>query len=113
MKEYASNRISVLFFYDGDEDYARPARLLWQDREYELGPVKFWHSTHHEGQLRHHYTLSDVDYDFTFQLVLETETMTWRLERATHADEAPVMRLQPAARLGVTHGGSYVIGAAA
>lgn len=97
MKEYVSNRISVLFFYDGDEDYARPARLLWQDHEYELAPVKFWHSTHRDGRLLHHYMLSDVDYEYTFQLVLDTETMTWRLARATQAsfeaDETPVMSL--------------------
>ena len=105
MKEHGSNRISVLFFYDGDEDYARPARLLWHGQEYDLGPVKFWHSTHHGDQLRHHYTLSDVNYEFTFQLVLETETLTWRLERATQADETPMMRLRPAQR--------YVMGAAA
>lgn len=98
MKEFAStNRISVLFFYDGDEDYARPMRLLWQDREFELAPVKFWHSTQHDGHMLHHYMLSDVDYEYTFQLVLETETMTWRLARAVQAsaeaDETPVMQL--------------------
>jgi hypothetical protein len=97
MKEYGSNRISVLFFYDGDDDYARPMRLLWQDREYELAPVKFWHSTQHDGHMRHHYMVSDVDYEYTFQLVLETEAMTWRLAQAVptsvETEELPVMNL--------------------
>lgn len=98
MKESnATNRISVLFFYDGDEDYARPMRLLWQDQEYELAPVKFWHSTHQGAYLDHHYMVSDINYEYSFQLVLETETMTWRLARAvkaaTETDEMPVMRL--------------------
>jgi hypothetical protein len=88
MRETAKNRVNVLFFYDGDEEYARPVSLLWRGREYTLGPVKFWHTTHPEGQLVHHYTVDDQSGDFTFQLALETENLTWRLERCTLSEDA-------------------------
>lgn len=83
MHEYVQSRVSVLFFYDGEEDFARPVRLLWQGREFELGTVKFWHTTHHGERLDHHYTVSDTDMEFNFQLSLNTESMTWVLQQAT------------------------------
>ncbi len=83
------NRVSVLFYYDGDDEYARPVRLMWRSREYELAPAKFWHITHSGGKLVHHYTVDDIEGELTFQLALETENLTWTLERcSTIASEA-------------------------
>jgi hypothetical protein len=81
------NRVSVLFYYDGDDDYARPVRLMWRGREYDLGPVKFWHTTNRGSQLQHHYTVSDLENDLTFQLAMETENLTWTLERVSMRDD--------------------------
>jgi hypothetical protein len=81
--------VSVLFYFDGAEQYARPVRLLWQDHEYELGGVQFWYAEHRGNHLVHHYTLSDADRRYVFELALETENLTWRLIRADVRVEAP------------------------
>ena len=75
--------VSVLFYYDGAQEYARPIRLLWKNIEYELDSVQFWYATHHDDKLVHHYTLTDLGNRYTFQLALETENLTWKLEQAT------------------------------
>lgn len=91
MKESISNtRVSVLFYYDHEEEYARPVRLLWRGHDYELGAVKFWHTTQHGKTVTHHYTIADTDNEYTFQLALETENLTWRLERIAAHDETIV-----------------------
>lgn len=101
MRESSTNnqRVSVLFYYDGDEEYARPVRLMWRGHEYELGPVKFWHTTNHDKQLLHHYSISDIDNELTFQLAMETENLTWTLERVSQQDEVFVPTAAPAGQL--------------
>jgi len=76
------NPIHVLFFYDGEMHYARPVRLNWENEEYELGTVQFWYTEHRGKNLIHHYTISDRDGEYTFKLALETENLTWKLEKA-------------------------------
>ncbi len=84
------NLIDVLFYYDGQQQYARPVSLTWQDGAYDLAPVEFWYAEHKGEKLVHHYILSDREGRFTFQLALETENLTWRLERITALEEAGV-----------------------
>lgn len=79
-----TQQVSVLFYYDGAEEYARPIRLLWRNKEYELETVQFWYATHHNDKLVHHYTINDTEGRYTFQLALETENLTWKLEQATN-----------------------------
>lgn len=75
------NAIDVVFtFKDG---YTRPVSLRWENQDYTLGGVQFWYSEHKHGTLVHHYKLSDRGGSYTFELALETENLTWRLERAT------------------------------
>ncbi len=73
--------VSVLFFYDAEDTYARPVSMRWCGREYRLAPVQFWHTTHRNNKLVHHYTVSDIDNEYTFTLALETDNLTWQLER--------------------------------
>lgn len=80
MREDSANTVSVLFYYDAQEHYARPVRLAWRSDEYELGPVQFWHTTRRGGLTTHHYTLSDKKQQHVFRLALETDNLTWKLE---------------------------------
>jgi hypothetical protein len=96
MREDSQDAISVLFYYDGAQHYARPVRLSWHGDEYELGPVQFWHTTSQNGVTLHHYTLSDKKRQHVFRLVLETDNLTWQLE--AHSDHYPVS-VQPLPRL--------------
>ena len=93
MRENSSN-VSVLFYYDGAQNYARPVRLLWRGDEYELDTVQFWHTTHHKSGLMHHYTLSDKKRQFVFRLALETDNLTWRLESFERVEPQPTVSLR-------------------
>jgi len=62
-------------------------RLTWDDADYDLGGVQFWYAEHKGSVLVHHYRIGDESGDYTFELSLETENLTWRLERATQASD--------------------------
>ncbi len=82
------NNVNVLFYYDGNQQYARPVRLSWEGEDYELSAVQFWYTEHRGQKLIHHYTIGDRDGQYTFMLALETENLTWKLEKATPHKEA-------------------------
>jgi hypothetical protein len=86
-----TNTIDVLFSYNGRDQYARPVRLTWQDEDYQLGGVQFWYAEHRGGSLVHHYTVGDESGDFTFELSLETENLTWSLNKVTREDGVSVV----------------------
>ncbi len=77
----ANEALEVLFsFVDG---YTRPIQLRYEGDIYELGGVQFWYAEHKAGNLVHHYTVGDLGGHYTFELVLETENLTWKLQKAT------------------------------
>lgn len=77
------NLVDVLFSFNGRDQYARPVRLTWQDEEYQLGGVQFWYTEHQGAVLVHHYRVSDEHGEYTFELSLETENLTWNLDKVT------------------------------
>lgn len=89
------NIVDVLFFFNGAENYARPVRLFWEGDEYELGGVQFWYAEYRGATRVHHYRIGDVEGRFTFELSLETENLTWSLDRTTDLAKKP--KLLPAA----------------
>jgi hypothetical protein len=62
--------------------YARPVRLTWEDEVYDLAGVQFWYAERKNKTTVHHYKIGDRDGRFTFHLALETENLTWQLEKA-------------------------------
>ena len=83
MWEKLNSTVDVLFSFNGHDQYARPVQLRWQDEQYDLGGVQFWYAEHKGNALVHHYTVGDKGGNYTFQLALETENLTWKLEKAT------------------------------
>ncbi len=79
--------VDVLFSFNGRDQYARPVRLTWNDEDYTLGGVQFWYAEHRGDVLVHHYRVGDESGDYTFELSLETENLTWQLEKATFATD--------------------------
>ena len=84
------NVVDVLFYFDGKDQYARPIRLRWDEQEFDLGGVQFWYTEHRSDGLVHHYTIGDIDGNYTFRLALETENLTWKLEKATRKTQKSV-----------------------
>lgn len=83
MWESNTNFVDVLFSFNGRDQYARPVRLTWQGEDYNLGGVQFWYAEHRSDILVHHYTVGDETGEFTFELSLETENLTWKLDKVT------------------------------
>jgi hypothetical protein len=77
------NTVDVLFSFNGRDQYARPILLTWNDEEYRLGGVQFWYAESRKAVRVHHYRVSDEHGEYTFELSLETENLTWSLDRAT------------------------------
>lgn len=77
------NLINVLFAFDGRDQYARPVRLTWNEEDYFLGGVQFWYVENRSGVRVHHYRVGDENSEYTFDLTLETENLTWNLDKAT------------------------------
>src|SRR5690606_33132781 len=76
------NQVDVLFSFNGRDNYARPVLLTWNDNDYRLGGVQFWYAEHRGNTLVHHYRVSDENNEYTFELSLETENLTWNLNKA-------------------------------
>lgn len=77
----STNTIEVNFsFRDG---YTHPTQLRWLDEQYDLGGVQFWYAEQKGNALVHHYTVGDKGGNYTFKLAMETENLTWKLEKAT------------------------------
>lgn len=92
-RQNKNQKVDVLFYYNGRDQYARPIRLTWEDVDYDLGGVQFWYAETRSGVLVHHYRVGDESGNYTFELSLETENLTWRLERAVKAaDQTFTMR---------------------
>lgn len=77
------NVVDVLFSFNGRDQYARPVRLTWGGEDYVLGGVQFWYAEHRGKTLVHHYRVGDEHGEYTFELSLETENLTWSLDKAT------------------------------
>lgn len=87
------NMVDVLFSFNGRDQYARPVRLTWKDEDFFLGAVQFWYAEHKGTVLVHHYRVGDEHGEYTFELSLETENLTWNLDRAVKsASTAPLAR---------------------
>ena len=91
MWENTTNSVDVLFSYNGKDQYARPVRLTWNDEDYTLGGVQFWYAEHRGNALVHHYTVGDESGDYTFELSLETENLTWKLNKVTQPNGASLV----------------------
>ena len=85
------NPVDVLFAFDGRQQYARPVRLTWNGEDYFLGGVQFWYAEHRGAALVHHYRVGDEDGAYTFELSLETENLTWSLDKAFRTSQAGTM----------------------
>jgi hypothetical protein len=81
MWETKNSIVDVLFSYS--DGYTRPVQLSWDGEQYALGGVQFWYAEHKGNVLVHHYTVGDKGGTYTFQLAMETENLTWKLEKAT------------------------------
>lgn len=90
MRESLDEPVSVVFFYDAKTHHVQPYRVTWQNKDYSLGKVDYWHKTKVGNKLVHHFSLADIDESMYFKLALDTDSLHWKLEEFMNASEAAV-----------------------
>ena len=80
MKEKIDQEVSVVSYYSAKQKRYAPHLLHWQNKDYPLGAVDYYHS-YMEGQERQHiFELVDKEATLWFRLRLDSSNLHWTLE---------------------------------
>lgn len=80
MKEKIDEEVTVVMYYSPKKRQVVPHRLYWQNKDYTLGKVDYYHS-YMEGQERQHiFELCDKEATLWFRLRLDSSNLHWTLE---------------------------------
>lgn len=83
MREAVNQEVSVVMYYSARQKRAVPHLLNWQNRDYALGSVDYYHSYMEGRDKQHVFELTDTDNSMHFRLRLDSGNLHWTLE-ATH-----------------------------
>lgn len=80
MKEKINQEVSVVMYYSAKHKRTLPRLLQWQNKDYTLGEVDYYH-TYMEGRDKQHvFELTDKDSTLWFRLRLDSSNLHWHLE---------------------------------
>lgn len=80
MREKVNKEVSVVMYYSSKQQKFVPRLMNWQNKDYNLGPVDYYHS-YMEGQERQHiFELCDKDSSLFFRLRMDGSNLHWTLE---------------------------------
>lgn len=80
MKQVINEEVTVIMYYSASLRQAVPYLMHWQNKDYKLSAVDYYHS-YMEGRDRQHiYELVDKDETLWFRLRLDSSTLHWTLE---------------------------------
>lgn len=80
MKEKINEEVSVVMYYSAKQKQIKPYQLHWQNKDYSLGKVDYYHS-YMEGRDRQHiFELTDKESTLWFRLRLDSSNLHWYLE---------------------------------
>lgn len=80
MKSKIEEEVNVVAYYSTKKKAFVPYRINWQNKDYELGKVDYYHSFM-EGQERQHiFELCDKPATLWFRLRLDSKNLHWVLE---------------------------------
>lgn len=96
MRESIDEPVSVVFYYDAKAHHVQPYQVTWQNQDYRLGKIDYWHKTWVGKHQIHHFSLSDKEGGAYFKLALNTDTLNWTIEEYMSAHDAAI-----------TYGGNY------
>ncbi len=81
MKEKIDQEVSVVMYYSAKHKRVVPHLLHWQNKDYMLGKIDYYHS-YMEGRERQHiFELTDKQETLHFRLRLDSSNLHWTLER--------------------------------
>jgi hypothetical protein len=87
MREGLSEPVSVLSIYSKEKQIFKPAILTWNNVDYRLGKVDFYHKTKSGVVTLHHFSLCDKDETTYFKLLFNASNLNWTLEEYMMAGE--------------------------
>jgi len=80
MREKINEEVSVVMFYSAAKRTAQPYSISWQNKEYMVGKIGYYHTIKDGATLHHIYELIDKQETLWFRLNLNTSNLHWTLE---------------------------------
>lgn len=78
-----NEEVSVVMYYSARKREALPFLISWQNRDYQVGKLGYYHKVKVGDTLHHIFEVVDKDNGLYFRLNLDTANLHWTLE-ATH-----------------------------
>lgn len=80
MIEKINQEVSVVMYYSASLKQAVPYLLHWQNKEWRLNVVDYYHNYKEGRDTQHIYELVDKDETLWFRLRLDSSNLHWTLE---------------------------------
>lgn len=90
MREGLNEPVSVVWYYSARTRHMQPHTLTWDNQDYRLGKIDFWHKTWDGRHQIHHISVSDKEGGAYFKLAFHTDSLQWTLEEYMSSHDAHV-----------------------
>jgi hypothetical protein len=80
MREKINQDVSVVMYYSAKQKQTVPYLLHWQNKDYSLGKVDYYHNYMEGADKQHIFELTDKDSSLWFRLRLDSGNLHWTLE---------------------------------
>lgn len=82
MREDMDEPVSVLAGYSSKFKQFQPLIVTWNNIDYRLGKVDFYHKTKKGSTILHHFSMSDKQEQVYFKLKFDSRTLNWTLQES-------------------------------
>ena len=90
MRPGINEPVSVVWYYNAKLKHMQPYMLTWNNQDYHLGKIDFWHKTWSGKHQIHHFSIADKDGNAYFKLALNTDSLQWILEEYMSSHDASI-----------------------
>lgn len=90
MRESLDEPVSVVWYYNSKTKHMQPYMLSWNNQDYHLGKIDFWHKTWNGKYQIHHFSIADKTGSAYFKLALNTNNLQWTIEEYMNSYDSSV-----------------------
>lgn len=80
MKEIINQEVSVVMYYSAAKKRALPRLVHWQNKEYHVDKLGYYHNYMEGSERQHIYEFTDSQQALWFRLRLNSSNLHWTLE---------------------------------
>ncbi len=80
MREELNQPVSVVWYYNAKLRHMQPYMLTWNNQDYRLGKVDYWHKTWDGKYQIHHFSIAEESGSAYFKLAFSADTLQWTLD---------------------------------